>query len=102
MSISEAIRLEAINLGFSGCGFSRAEQLQEDAGRLREWLEKGYHSGMVYMAGHFEKRTDPTLLVKGARSVISLLFNYCTDRKQTDPRAPVLSKYAFGKDYHSF
>ncbi len=55
---------------------------------------------MAYMESHFEKRTDPTLLVDGAVSVISLLGNYYTDRRQHDPAAPVLSTYAFGKDYH--
>jgi epoxyqueuosine reductase len=55
---------------------------------------------MGYMANHFEKRTDPTLLVEGARTVISLLYNYYTDRIQSDPQAPILSKYAYSKDYH--
>jgi len=55
---------------------------------------------MGYMTRHFTKRTDPTLLVEGARSVISLLYNYYTDKKQQDPCAPVLSIYAYGKDYH--
>jgi epoxyqueuosine reductase len=52
------------------------------------------------MTNHFEKRTDPTQLVEGARSVISLLYNYYSDKRQTDPEAPVISKYAYGKDYH--
>jgi len=55
---------------------------------------------MGYMSNHFEKRTNPTLLVEGARSVISLLYNYYTEKTQTDPDAPVLSKYAYGRDYH--
>lgn len=98
--ISDAIREEALRLGFIDCGFSRAGALTEDAERLRTWLQQGYHAGMGYMARHFEKRTDPTRLVQGARSVISLLYNYYTDRLQSDPRAPVVSKYAYGKDYH--
>jgi epoxyqueuosine reductase len=55
---------------------------------------------MAYMANHFEKRCDPTQLVEGARSVISLLYNYYSDAPQKDPEAPVISKYAYGKDYH--
>jgi len=94
------IREEALRLGFTDCGFSKAEPLHEDAERLRHWLEKGHHAGMEYMAGHFAKRTDPTLLVEGARTVISLLDNYYTSRKQQDPEAPVISRYAFGRDYH--
>ena len=98
--ISVAIKEKALELGFSACGFSRAEALPEDAQRLNAWLLKDYHARMGYMANHFEKRTDPTLLVDGARSVISLLYNYYTDRVQSDPDAPILSKYAYGKDYH--
>ena len=99
-SISQLIKKEALELGFAACGFSRAEFLPENARRLQEWLDKGYHSGMGYMANHFEKRTDPTLLVEDAQSVISVIYNYYTDREQADPEAPVLSKYAYGKDYH--
>jgi epoxyqueuosine reductase len=98
--LSEAIKEKALDLGFAGCGFSRAEALPEDARRLKAWLQKGHHARMGYMANHFEKRTDPTLLVDGARTVISLLYNYYTDRLQNDPEAPILSKYAYGKDYH--
>lgn len=99
-SISQQIKEEALRLGFADCGFSRAEALPEDAERLKDWLQEGRHARMGYMANHFEKRTDPTLLVEGAQSVISLLYNYYTDKKQTDTEAPVLSKYAYGKDYH--
>ena len=99
-SISHQIKEEALRLGFADCGFSRAEALPEDAKRLKDWLQEGRHARMGYMAKHFEKRTDPSLLVEGARSVISLLYNYYTERKQDDSEAPVLSKYAYGKDYH--
>ena len=103
MSISEisaVIKEKALELGFADCGFSKAESLPDDAARLREWLNADYHARMGYMANHFEKRCDPTLLVEGALSVISLLYNYYTDKKQKDPAAPVISKYAYGKDYH--
>jgi len=98
--ISQTIRREAIRLGFADCGFSRAEYLPEDARRLRSWIERGHHAGMGYMENHFEKRTDPARLVEGARSVVSVLYNYFTAKLQRDPEAPVLSKYAYGEDYH--
>ena len=98
--LSKAIQKKALDLGFTGCGFSKAEALPEDARKLKTWLEKGYHARMAYMANHFEKRTDPEQLVEGARTVISLLYNYYTDRAQDDPEAPILSKYAYGRDYH--
>ncbi len=55
---------------------------------------------MNYMANHFDLRVDPTLLVPGAKTVVSLMFNYYTRKKQTDHTAPKISMYAFGKDYH--
>jgi len=99
-AISGSIKNEALRLGFTDCGFARAEALTEDAQRLLSWLDHGYHASMGYMANHFEKRIDPTMLVSGAKSVVSLLYNYYTNRRQKDSRAPVLSRYAYGKDYH--
>ena len=98
--LSAAIKKKALELGFAGCAFSSAEALPDDAERLKTWLEKGYHARMAYMANHFDKRCDPTRLVEDSKTVISLLYNYYTDKKQEDPEAPVLSKYAYGRDYH--
>lgn len=93
------IREEAKRLGFSFVGISRAEHMDEEARRLEAWLNKGMHGQMSYMARHFDKRTDPRKLVPGARSVISLMYNYYTEKEQ-NPSAPKISKYAYGKDYH--
>lgn len=95
------IKAEAARLGFQYSGVSKAEYLEEEAPRLEAWLKKGYHGEMSYMENHFDKRLDPTRLVDGARSVISLSLNYYTDQKQLDPTAPKISKYAYGTDYHS-
>lgn len=99
-TLAAAIKEEARRLGFDGCGISRAEALPEDALRLCSWLERGHHAGMAYMERQPEKRVDPTLLFQGARSVVSVLLNYYPSGTQTDPEAPVLAKYAYGKDYH--
>lgn len=87
------------DLGFSFCGISRAAFLEEEAPRLEQWLNAGMHGKMSYMENHFDKRLDPRLLVPGAKSVVSLLFNYFTEKKQNED-APKVSKYAFGEDYH--
>ena len=97
---SEIIRKEAKRLGFSYIGFSKAQKLEEEAQRLEDWLQQGMHGKMSYMENHFEKRLDPGKLVPGAKSVISLLYNYYTDKRQTYESAPKISKYSFGKDYH--
>jgi len=99
-AMSRIIKQEAKNLGFSFVGIARAEHMDEEARRLEEWLNRGMHGQMHYMANHFDKRVDPRMLVEGARSVVSLMYNYYTDAEQEDPEAPKISKYAYGKDYH--
>ena len=94
------IKAKAQELGFSACGISRAVFLEDEARRLEDWLKSGHYGSMRYMENHFDKRVDPRKLVDGAKSVISVLFNYFPGTKQQDPEAPVLSKYAYGKDYH--
>lgn len=96
---SQFIKQTARELGFSFCGISKAEFLEEEAPKLEAWLKNGMHGKMHYMENHFDKRLDPRLLVPGAKSVVSLLFNYYTEQKQSED-APKVSKYAFGEDYH--
>ena len=91
---------EAQRLGFSFVGISKAEKMEPEAQRLEAWLNQNYHGKMAYLANHFEKRIDPTKLVPGAKSVVSLMYNYHTDQKQADANAPKISTYAYGKDYH--
>lgn len=98
---SRMIKAEAKALGFMFCGISKAGFLEQEAPVLEAWLKKGMHGEMQYMENHFDKRLDPRLLVDGARSVISLGLNYYTDKQQTDPQAPKISKYAYGDDYHA-
>jgi len=81
------------------CGIARAQKLDADAFRLEEWLNKNYHGSMQYMENYFEMRIDPSKLVPGAKSVITLLKNYFPAERQ-NTSAPKISKYAYGKDYH--
>jgi epoxyqueuosine reductase len=94
------IKAEAHRLGFLACGIAAAGFLEEEAPRLEQWLRQGRHGQMAYMANHFDLRLDPRKLVPGAKSVISLAYNYHTEQKQLDPEAPKLSTYAYGRDYH--
>ncbi len=94
------IKAEAKRLGFLSCGISKAEFLEEEAPRLEKWLNQNMHGQMRYMENHFDKRLDPTKLVDGAKSVISLLLNYFPSDTQKDVEAPKISKYAYGQDYH--
>ncbi len=97
---SNRIKVKAIDLGFLACGISRAVFLEEEREHLENWLSEGMNGEMGYMARNQEKRLDPRLLFDGAKSVVSVLLNYFPGVGQSDPEAPVLAKYAYGKDYH--
>jgi epoxyqueuosine reductase len=96
---SHIVKSIAEQLGFDQCGIAKAERLDEDARRLEKWLNKGFHGEMTYMENHFDMRVDPTKLVPGAKSVITLLCNYFPKENQLEG-SPRVAKYAFGKDYH--
>ncbi len=96
---TQSIKAEAKRLGFLSCGISKASFLEEEAPRLENWLNKNMQGEMGYMENHFDKRLDPTKLVPGSKSVISLLLNYYPDQTQTS-ESYKLSKYAYGTDYH--
>lgn len=96
---TELVKKLAADLGFDYCGIAKAQFLNEDAYRLEQWLNKGMHGNMQYMENHFDMRIDPSRLVPGAKSVITLLLNYFPEENQSAD-APKISKYAFGNDYH--
>ncbi|MGX1928756.1 tRNA epoxyqueuosine(34) reductase QueG [Flagellimonas sp. 2504JD4-2] len=96
---TDLIKTEAKRLGFLSCGISKAEFLEEEAPRLEKWLNQGMHGEMQYMENHFDKRLDPTKLVEGSKSVVSLLLNYYPSEAQS-AESYKISKYAYGTDYH--
>ncbi len=95
----EIIKRKATELGFSFCGFSKAQFLEEEASNLELWLKKKMHGEMSYMANHFDMRLDPQLLVPGAKSVVSLMYNYFPEEDLSQNELKI-SKYALGEDYH--
>lgn len=96
---TKSIKQFSANCGFDFCGIAKAVKLDDDARRLETWLNKEMHGSMQYMEKYFDKRIDPSLLVPGAKSVITLLKNYFPSQYQ-NPLAPKVSKYAYGNDYH--
>ena len=82
--MSNEIRQEAYRLGFEFVGFAKAEFMDQEARQLEKWLNQGMHGKMHYMSNHFEKRVDPTKLVEGAKTVVSLMYNYFTEKDQKD------------------
>lgn len=97
--LTQNIKNEANRLGFSFCGFSKSEFLVEEASHLKIWLNQNRHGKMQYMENYFDKRLNPTLLVEGSKSVISLLYNYFPRQQQKEDSYKI-SKYAYGEDYH--
>lgn len=97
--LTKAIRDKALELGFADISFAKADFLEEESKRLKEWLNLGYQGEMSYMTNHFDKRTDPRKLVEGARTVISFMYNYYTESHQNQ-ESPKFSIYARGRDYH--
>jgi epoxyqueuosine reductase len=95
------LKREAARLGFDACGISAAEQLDDEARRLEQWLLEGRQGTMDWMADNFDKRIDPTELVDDAASVISVLHNYYQPIDPPgDPETGKISRYAWGDDYH--
>lgn len=88
-----------MELGFLACGIAKAEFLESEAPHLENYLKEKRNGNLSYMENHFDKRLDPRLLVDGAKSVISLLYNYYPEKKQREDTYKI-SKYAFGEDYH--
>ncbi len=97
---AQLIKTEAQRLGFGQVGIAPAGFLEEEAPRLESWLRRGFHGQMQWMENHFDMRLDPTKLVPGAKSVISLLFNYFPSHTPLDDAAPKIARYAYGEDYH--
>lgn len=88
-----------MELGFLACGIAKAEFLESEAPHLENYLKEKRNGNLSYMENHFDKRLDPRLLVDGAKSVISLLYNYYPEKTQRDDTYKI-SKYAYGEDYH--
>lgn len=86
--------------GFDFCGISEAGFLEDHARKMEIWLNQGYHGQMKYLENHFDKRLDPRLLVPGAKTVVSLLYNYYPEFT-TKENSYKVARYAYGEDYHT-
>jgi epoxyqueuosine reductase len=100
-ALTEYIKKQARNLGFSRIGVARADVLTEEGSRLNEWLSRGFHGTMAWMQKDPEKRADARRIVPGAKSVISVALNYfvANDHSHGDTVGKI-SRYAWGDDYH--
>jgi epoxyqueuosine reductase len=97
---SSNLKKWAKDLGFSSCRIAKASFLEEEAPKLEKWLKEERHGKMAYMANHFDKRLDPRLLVEGAKSIVTLVFNYFPENEKLSDGEFKISRYAYGEDYH--
>jgi epoxyqueuosine reductase len=99
-----AIRAEALSLGFDAVGFAPARLAEATRGRLKEFLARGYHGEMGWMADKADRRGDPQILWPEARSVVVVGLSYAPDHDpretSSDACAGIVSVYARGDDYH--
>lgn len=99
-SVSRKIKEFALSIGFDAVGISKAEEIDASAKvHLHDWLGKSYQADMNYLSRNTDKRTNPALLVEGAKSIICVALNYYPREKQP-VTAPQFAYYAYGKDYH--
>ena len=95
------IRSKAFELGFTKVGIALAQPLGTEVSRLQEWLQRGFHATMGWMARGVEKRADPRTVLPDARSVVSVALNYFVDVRHADRIGTGrISRYAWGDDYH--
>src|SRR5215470_19571521 len=103
-SVRESIRDRALACGFDAVGFAEARLAEEARAGLSEFIARGFHGDMGWLAGTAARRGDPQALWPQARTVVVLGVNYAPE---DDPLAPAdtsdcgaISVYARGRDYH--
>ncbi|MGH7571304.1 MAG: tRNA epoxyqueuosine(34) reductase QueG [Gemmatimonadota bacterium] len=97
--LTRGVKEEAVRLGFDLVGVARAEAVAE-ASLLAEWLDRGHHATMSWMARHFDKRVDPRKLVPGCRSLVCVGLVYGESGGAPAPGGARVARYATGEDYH--
>jgi len=108
LELRDAIRNEALRLGFDAVGFAAAtlkpEARAERLAQLTQFVELGFQGDMGWLGERTPERVDPATLWPDARTVVSLALNY---GPTVDPRAAqeqrergAISVYAQGRDYH--
>lgn len=100
MTLKEKIKSQALNLGFSYCGFAKAEPFVKEAEWLSAYLERKPSGAFDYLSTTLAKRLDPRQIMEDVKSVIVLLLNYYAPEIPQDEPNFIIARYAYGKDYH--
>ena len=104
-----ALLAQAEGLGFALCRIAPCSA-PPHAAEFRAWLEDGRAGEMAWLARNTDRRTDPQLVLPGARSVVVLAMNYFVGAQSAERGArkgagvPIadhrIARYAWGDDYH--
>ena len=100
LSISSYIKQACLDEGFYDCSISTTEKLIEEEAAYRQWISEGKHGKMAYLANNTEMRFDPSLLMPGTKSIVTVLLNYYPKEKMPFTNNYRIAKYAYGQDYH--
>ncbi len=105
VSIEERVKRWGRGLGFDAIAIAGTDLAEEEA-RLLEWLARGWHGEMDYMARHGARRARPAELVPGTLSIITARLDYRAEGARDswealeDGESGFVSRYALGRDYH--
>jgi epoxyqueuosine reductase len=100
-TLTEKIRLRALEIGFEKLGIAAVEPLEVESQRLSAWLSNGFHGELTWMERWKEKRVDLREVLPGARSVVAVALNYFTPHDHIENASSgKISRYAWGDDYH--
>ncbi|MEB3753770.1 tRNA epoxyqueuosine(34) reductase QueG [Acinetobacter sp. MD2(2019)] len=99
------IKQQALDLGFADCVIAKPTSQEKEMPRFLDYLDKGYHADMHYLADNLDKRANPELLVPGTKSIICVRMNYLVEPPQPRyvpfaPNSAIIARYARGRDYH--
>jgi len=98
--LSRKIKDYALSIGFDLIGIASSKELVYHKKILNSWLSSGRNAQLGFLSHKIDERTNPALLFNGAKSVIVTGINYFPSERQGGEGIPVISKYAYGKDYH--
>src|SRR2546422_11011560 len=101
MTLTERVKRKALDLGFQVVGVSRVTSDRPEAASLAEWLTRGYHGEMDWMARTAKKRHNPALLLPGIRAIVSVGMNDDTGDQPDDRPGPGrIAPCARGDEHH--
>src|SRR5579864_4273385 len=106
-ALARAVKAEAREVGFDLCGITTSAPFPQEGGALVDWINRGYHGEMDYMARNATRSPRPAAVVPGARAlvVVGLYYGGSSDAASAPDREPAaprgrISRYAGGDDYH--